>query len=296
MPRDAPSSGGAVPAEAEQKAQAKPATEVDRLAALEAQTKRAAWEGMQRAKDLKRQREELAKERSATTTERAELEAWKKEREDRKRNPAKYLAAEYGPDWYDKLSQVRLTGAAPADLVASEVDDRVAQLRKEMDERDAKWAKRFEEQEAKQAAQMKAEHEATAGDYLKANAEKFPLIHAFEVQGNINAVIEAHFVNTAKRGADGELEPGELLSAEQAAQMMESHLQARVDGIEKAKQAKAKAVPPTQAAVPAAQRRTLSTDMTGTSEGEGAPPKDDGERMRRALAAWNRVESSRQAN
>lgn len=279
--------GSGLPATPDKKPEPK-APEADRLAELEKQTKRAAWEGMERAKKLKREKEEVEKSRAAHGKDLEEIAAYKREREDRRRNPAKYLAAEYGADWYDKLSKVRLDGAPTPDLIASEVDDKFAAAEKGWEEKFKALEKRYEERETQSAAREKQAYEARAVDYVKANAEKFPLIHAFEVADNITGVIEYHFHETAKQDEDGNWTPGEVWTPEQAAAEMEKALTAKVEAADKARaavKAKTQAQNPTTHRSETPQRRSLSTDLGGTSRQDRPPPMTEADRMKRAMAA-----------
>ena len=283
VPRDPP------PPEPEKAPEADKPDEAARLSALETQTKRAASERMKLAHEARKFREESAKEKEALAKEREELAAYKKEREDRRRNPEKYLAAEYGPDWYDKLSKVKLNGAPTPDLIASEVDDRVAAVRRELEEFKAETVRREENREKQAAAAERQAYEVQAIAYMKANEAKFPLVHTFGVQGNINAVIAAHFEETLSRGPDGEVIPGEVWSPEEAASFMEKAL------LERYEKAKAISAPkPAPKVVQAdtrnnSPRRTLSTDMTATSTRDVPPAQDERERIRRAIAAADLV-------
>lgn len=248
---------------------------------------------MRLAHEARKAREESAKREEALAAREAKLKDWEAQQADQKRNPAKYLQAAYGENWYDKLSQVKLSGSPPAELIASELDDRSKSWESKLSELDAKWAKKWEERDA-QDAQRSREAEAHAAlSYITSNAEKYPLVHAFEVAGNINGVIEAHFNATCSRDeVTGETVPGEMWTPEQAADQMEKHLSERYQKVALAK----KPTAPTAAVVPprvsTPQRRTLSTDMSAASP-SWTPPKDDRERQQRAEAAWKAVQAAR---
>lgn len=249
---------------------------------------------MKLAHEAKRQREETAKREETLLAREAKLKEWEAEHADRRRNPAKYLAADYGPDWYDKLSSVKLNGSPPVELIASELDDRSKSWEAKLSELDSKWAKKWEERDAADSQRARDAEAREALSYVKGNAEKYPLIHAFEVADNINAVIEAHFNSTCSRDdVTGETVPGEMWTAEQAATAMEKHLSEKFDKVALAK----KPLPPpvvvaSPLRVTPPQRRTLSTDMSAASP-SWTPPKDDRERQARAEAAWNAHKAAR---
>lgn len=264
-----------------------PAPPDSRMLELEAQTKRLAQERMKFAAERRRENEERAKANAEIAKAKAEAEAYRKEREDRFRNPAKYLKADYGEDWYDKLSKVQLDGVPPAGLIASEVDEKFGALKKELEDYKAQVAKERETERAQTAQREKEAYEAQAISYIRGAAEKFPLVHAFGLTDNITAVIQAHFDSTTRENEAGELVPGEVLTFEEAAKRMEAHLTEKLAAAEKLRAPKA---PPPQSAgngkPPEAPRRTLSTQLTGSSP--PTPPvrvETEAERRRRALAA-----------
>lgn len=284
----------AKPEEKKPEEKAQPTPE-DRAKELEAQVRRTASERMKLAHEARKAREEATKREELLAAREAKLKSWEAEHADRKRNPAKYLQADYGENWYDKLSQVKLSGSPPAELIASELDDRSKSWEAKLSELDAKWAKKWEERDQVDAQRSKEAEEHAALSYVTSNAEKYPLVHAFEVQGNINAVIEAHFNATCTRDeVTGEVVPGEMWTAEQAATEMEKHLSEKYQKVALAKQPKASPPPVASVAprVSTPQRRTLSTDMSAASP-TWTPPKDDRERAQRAEAAWNAQKAAR---
>lgn len=256
--------------------------------------RRASSERMKLAHEAKRQREETAKREETLLAREAKLKEWESEYADRRRNPAKYLTADYGPDWYDKLSSVKLSGSPTPDLIASEVDGQVGLLKKELADVRAEFKKTLADRDAADAQRSREADAREAISYVKGNAEKYPLIHDFDVAENINAVIEAHFNSTCSRDdVTGETVPGEMWTAEQAATAMEKHLAEKYDRATLRK----KPPPPTVVVasplrVSTPQRRTLSTDMSAASP-SWTPPKDDRERQARAEAAWNAARAAR---
>ncbi len=265
-----------------------------RFEELAKQTKRAA----EVAKKAAEERKAATQERAAFGKEKAEFEEWKAMRADRKRNPAKYLQSDFGENWYDTLTKYKLEGAPTPDLIASEMDERFSGLRKELDERETKLLKRQDDMRAEELARSKAEYEASAVEHVKQNADKFPLIGLFGEYGSVPNEIEAHFRRTTKQNADGSWEPGEVLTAQQAAEVVEKRIEEIGKKFEEAKAKKQAAKPDGTPAAPTKrneppQRRTLSTEVTASTGGEWTPPRDDNERMRRSFAAIDRVMADR---
>lgn len=266
-------------------------SDAERLSELEKQTKRAAYEGMKRAQEFKRQREELSKREQALLERESkvkEAETWESSFV---KDPIRFLQKRLGETWYDKLSAAKLSGAVTPDMVSLEVDDRVTALQKQLQEQSESFKKMLEERDAREERRLQEEHAAQAVNYLKTNADKYPLIHAFEVQGNINAFIQNHFAQTCRYGDDGEVIPGEVWTPEEAAGEMEKYLQARLDAAVAKKSPTATNAPNASSS----PRRTLSTDLTARSTGQLPPAKDDAERRRRAFAAADQVIAQRLA-
>lgn len=247
--------------------------------------------------EARKQREEIAKREEGIAAREAKLKDWEAREADKKRNPAKYLAQDYGADWYDKLSQVKLSGGSTPDLIASEVDDRVASLEKKLAAQAEDFERKLTDRDSRAAEQTRADYEAGAIHHVKSNPDKYPLVHAFEVVGNIPAVIRSHFDATCSMDEKGRPVAGEVWTAEQAALEMEKALSLRVAAATKANAppaAKPNIAVDAQRTSPT-QRRTLSTELTGSSTGKADAAQNEAERKARATAAWDRVVAARQA-
>lgn len=288
LPRDAPKEAPA-PNPADKPKDAPP-TEAARLSELEKQTKRAAWEGMERAKKLKREKEELGKRESELSAREARLKEQESWESAFLKDPMRFLEKRLGPDAYDKISAAKLNGGVTPGMVQLDVEERLSATEKGWQERFEALEAKYAAKEAQATAREKADYEASAIAHVKGNAEKYPLIHVFEVADNVPTVIDEHFRRTSQQNDDGEFIPGEVLSPEQAADLMEKHLQERV---EKWNAAKAKPATPATPPPQQVQRRSLNTDMNGTSVGERTPPRDDSERIRRAVAAMEAAAAAR---
>lgn len=242
------------------------------------------------------ERQKFAEERKANEERMRKLEDWERIQSDRRRNPLKYLSQEFGEDWYDKLTQIKVNGTTTPDLIASEFDEREKSLRDEFKSEAQKLREELEKRDAAELAREKASHEAQAVAFVKQNAEKFPLINLFEQHAAVPAAIERHFIETCEQGPDGELIPGEMWTPEQAAEAIEKQmLEVEKKILERQKAAKPAApqAQPSERLTGTPQRRSLSTEMTTSTGGEWTPPKDDAERMRRALAAMDNAIAAR---
>ncbi len=288
VPRDAPPE--AKPPE-EPKSDGKP-TEADRLKELAAQQKRITSERMKLAHEARQKRESDAKREEEFNAREAKIKEAENWEQNFVRDPIRFLSKRLGDTWYDKLSHAKLSGTVTPDMVALDVDERVLGVEKKLLERIGALEKQLTEKETRGIEQQKQEYEASAVAYVKTNAEKYPLIHAFEVLGNIPAVIDAHFNQTSSMDEAGNFVAGEVLTAEQAADLMEKSLDERFSAAAKAKALKqAPKTPPVDQRNPSPQRRTLSTDLTATSNSDSPPPTNEGERIKRAIARWESVSS-----
>jgi hypothetical protein len=253
--------------------------------AAEAAAKMAASERMKLAHEARRDREL----RSKRDTEFANREADLKQREaalaERRRNPKKFLEAEYGPDWYDTLTKVKVEGVPTGDLVVSEMEAWKADYEKRLEARDAHWERRLQERDSQADVLEQQAYESKALEYIKASAEKYPLIHAFDVTGSLPGFIYQHFLDTSQTDSTGYIvEPGELLTPEKASDMMEKTLAAKIENAHKVKQPQNPAKSPEKTFSP---RRSLSTDVTATQTSNGkTKPKTDDERLKALKARW----------
>lgn len=295
-PVGATPTGPQTPPEPLENAPAQPPAPDPRLAELEKATKLQA----KRAQELATRHKEIETKTANLAKDREEYEQWKKLRDDRRRNPAKYLTQDFGDDWYDKLTKYRLEGAPTGDLIASELDEREAKLTKQLAEQKADFEKRLADLQATDAKRQQQEFESNLVAKVKAS-DKFPLIAHFSEHNAVLHEVREHFKATAKQGADGKWLPGEVLTPEDAAAKVEARLAEIASKFEKYFEAKKAnqqpAAPPTKSntavssqRIEPAQRRALSTTVTASSAPTRSPPRDERERMRAAIAAMEAAE------
>lgn len=253
-----------------------------RLKELEAQTKRFA----QQQRKFSEERQAHEKQRAELDAKAKEYEEWKQYHADRLRNPAKYLEKDYGPEWYDKLTAVRLNGAPTGDLIASEIDSTAAKFTEELKKRDEEMAKLRNEISAKEQQQAIAAFHSELASDIKKNIDKYDGIGAFQkddsVWQNVRHEVDKHFHENKEAILAGEKE---MLTADQAANIVNKRIvdfNRRFNEYMSQKQTPAT---PTTASIAPPQRRTLSTDMTASSGGATVPAKNDKERFERSKAA-----------
>lgn len=246
-------------------------------------------------KQVVAEKRRLAAEKEALAKQSQEFNAWKATQADKLRNPLKYVEADYGPEWYDKLTQVKLTGVSTPDLLASELEEREKRLNSTFDEREAKLRKELDDFKASQDNAAREEYVQAAVAHVKADKDKYFWLNEFAEYGQVPAEIERHFIATAIQNPDGSIEPGEILSAEEAGGVIEKRI---TELVERAKAAEArreaaKAPKPAPTSREAPHRRTLTNDLTATSA-PASPAMNDAERKKRAFAAWDAVQANRQ--
>lgn len=231
-------------------------------------------------------REVLAKE-AEVKTQAQEFEAWKKLQTDKRRNPAKYLEADYGPQWFETVNRAKLEGGtATPELLASELDFRESRIQEQLKKQAEDFTKQLDARDAKEAQAAKAAYDAEAEGYLTSNLDKYPGIKAAGWKTHIAAYIQNHYEETCRKDESGQWVSGELLSPEAAAQGMEKYLRQIHESFKAAEapQAATKPAVPARRTEAPTQRRTLSNDMAQDT-GVPTPPRDDRERMKRAVLA-----------
>lgn len=205
-----------------------------------------------------------------------------------KTNPDPALRKALGEDYYNKLVELRINGGAlPAEVLPSLLERVKSDIRNEFEEKAAK-EKTENERRANEAAQH-ARHQLTeeAGAFLEKSWSDYPIFEGNPKQGVARAIasyIENEFHRT-----------GKVLTNKEAADAIEGAEIARAErlaGIEKyraklTEKLKPAIVPTTGAPLnrrTEVERRTLSNDLTATSQAQKRTQRTDEERMQAILA------------
>lgn len=270
-----------------------PAPKAQDAAALEEAARKAAEARMAEAAERRKWKEALRAKEAELADKEKRFREWEARQQDKLKNPAKYLQEEFGQDYYEKLSQLQLTGVPPADLLARTVDEKVEAVRKEFEEYKAEVKRREEERALADARRERDTYMQKAVAYVQGAEDKYPLTHAFGLVENIPLFIQQHLESTTTEDPEtGEAVPGELLTFQEAAERMESHLRQKYEAATK----RITPTAPTQtpARAPEAPRQTLSTRIAAQTQ-PSAPPKveSEAERRRRAIAAGEAVVAQR---
>lgn len=261
-----------------------------------------AWAALaKKEKDLslqsRKHSEQVRAERTALQSERKEYESWKAQRQQLKLNPAALLEAELGKDWYDKLTEYRLNGQKPtAELVSASVEEKFEALKKQQAEEKAAQQKSELERQDREGQEAMAKFRSDTIDFVKSKPDEYELIGLYGSHDLVPAVIEKHFNDTTERDDQGRfIKPGKVLSAKEAADMVEKHMEEQHTKAKAAKKFQAKTLPSDPVTSkrddPQHRRTTLSNDMTASTPSALPPPKTDEERRERALAAYEKAKA-----
>lgn len=296
---DAPKPNSAAPAETPEQRQAA------REQAIEKREKAFAAE-LNKFKDTNKGLGAKLSEYEQLKKEVPELRKYRDESEQRKQlrklNPIAALEEDFGKDWADRVTSLRVNGVPPTDLVASVVQELRAEFKRELEARDVKTAEATTAAEQSQIEETRAMVSGNAAKWYEANAKEYPVFERLGDPARIGQIlgdrIEQHF--RAKN---------ELLTEKQAADMLEADMLGIVEAAVKADKYKSKLQPDAKSAnVSAASgsvsgdgrtgstqqsgvtRRTLDNSMTASTSGR-APPRSDEERFKRATEAFNQARS-----
>lgn len=169
-----------------------------------------------------------ALEAKVATSERERLDRLKADKkreadeEARKRDPIKHLQSFLGEDWYDAATKLR-AGAVTPGAVSSSIAEVEQRLRSEFAEREKAFRAEVAEVKARDNERQRQEYLRGAGEHVRSNPEKYPLLHAFKQIDDVAGFIDGHLQQTSRRDEDGKFVAGELWSPEVAAQKLEEY-------------------------------------------------------------------------
>lgn len=244
---------------------------------------------------LARKEAQLVRERQAITAEKAALEAahrqvvaFEEARNAAKNDPLAVLSA-LGLT-YDDVTAKALGVEKPTTPEAQ-----IEAVRSELERFREEQATAAKQAEEAKAAALEAERQTIietfrrdAVAHVDANAERYELTRLNNAASLVPQVVEQHFAAT-----------GKLLTAEQAADLVEKHFEVLADRIVTARKVQARTEakkpapapkPPPPAAnvpAPAAPAKTLSNALTASTSSTPSKVRTDQDRIRAALARLN---------
>lgn len=224
----------------------------------------------------------------------SQVERFEKLKANAKLNPEPYFREILGDAYYEKLTEMRISGGAPAaDIVAAkvaELEEKFEGKLKGLDE-ERKKQEQAQRDEAKkrEAGETDQRLRAVMSQFWEANETEYPAIAA---EGYTKQQISEALAKEVRRqfnaSAEVDAETGEVLKEGVA-----PNLKALADKWEEGLVSRSKKVASLpKYAVPAGAksevqqpRRTLSNDLTGSTPGRQTPATTEAERMQRAIAA-----------
>lgn len=235
-------------------------------------------------------------DRKALTEKAAKADAYEKREASARLNPAAYLKELYGEQWHEMVTEAKINGVAPAALVQQEMQ----KLRDELAEKDR--ARAEEGTKAQESAREQSEQQARqsifaeSAAWYREKATEFPLLAKLGTEPAVARImaqrIESEFHAT-----------GKVLKTSEVAELIEGEVLEWAREAGKHEKYKPKLQPPAASSTvngskqqqgqpqqPAAPRRSITNDITGSTSPR-KPPTSDKERLARATAAFDAVKA-----
>lgn len=227
-----------------------------------------------------------------TLSERAAKAAELEKREQSARlNPPAFLKSIYGDDWHAVLTEAKVNGVPPAQLIEQEMQ----KMREEFAEKDRA------REEAGSKAQESAKEQATeqarqsifaeSAAWYRSNAAEFPLLSKLGAEPAVARIM-------AQRIEHEFHQSGKILQTAEVAELIEGEVLEWAREAGKHEKYKAKLQPASSSSTvvpskqqqgqpqqPAAPRRSLTNDITGSTSAKTAPASEK-ERRERSIAAY----------
>lgn len=216
---------------------------------------------------------------------------YEKQQANARLNPPEFLKSIYGEQWHEMINEAKLNGVPPGQLIQQEMQ----KLREEFEAKDKSRAE-SEKSAAEQAADERTESArrsifADAAEFYRAKASEYPLLARLGGEPKVARTI-------AQRIESEFHAQGKILTPSEAADLIESEVLDWAREATKHDKYKVKLQPsgvsPTVATSkqqqgtqqPAAARRSLTNDITGSTSST-KPPISEKERRERAEAAYD---------
>lgn len=227
----------------------------------------------------------------------SQVERFEKLKANAKLNPEPYFRELLGDAYYEKMTEMRISGGAPAaDVVAAkvaEIEEKVEnRFRAADEERKKQEAAQQEESARRSASEMQQQVVNAVSEFWSANAGEFPAIAG---EGHSAAKIASMIASEVRRQFDAssevDQETGEILkegvapSLKAVAEQWETGLVSRAKRVASLPRYSSHAAKEAPSSVGQQQRRTLTNDLTASTPGRQTPAATEAERRERALAA-----------
>jgi hypothetical protein len=253
----------------------------------------------------RRRVEQLAADRDAFKKEKSEYDAWKAAKAAALKNPEELAKATWGDDWYEKLTEYRLNGnKLTPELVDQRVEARINELEsKQQKEREEQLAAE-RQRVATQEKEILDTFRKNTVEWVKTKTDDYELINLFGMHDAVHRLVEKTFADTTERDTDGNVtKPGRLLTAKEAADLVEQNLLEQAKKSQAAKKLQARNAAPGTPVTPVFEKRTDPAQPRTVTNDLGArttpPPPESGlqtdaERIAAAIAAGEAARKARQ--
>ncbi len=240
-----------------------------------------------KAKQIEADKAALKAERSQADGERAEFNKWKEDQGKPKtrKTPIEALMAE-GYSYEDAAQYVMNDNRETPEMKIKQFETKLEKMEREaLEKEEAKLTSAKQESEA-QATKAIEDFKGSIASFMTENAETYELIATnLDPEEAIDQVYELISANFEATKAEGK---PVILSPKEAAEMIEAYLEERVEKSLATKKLQSKLKPADEpkkgSAVDAYTSKTLSNSVTASSGTAKQPPKDDNDRIQRALA------------
>lgn len=210
-----------------------------------------------------------------------------------KKDPAGFLRSVYGEEWYDQLTEVKLSGekATPDLAVQALREEALSQVEALKKEQADRWKQLEDERKASQEAERARAAKENADtlekfrtdtiDFVKANPEKYELTNLTESQGLVAEVIAQAYARTKR-----------LMKHEEAADLVEKSLEEQAEKVFAGKKWQARAQKPPVTEQTNGSARTLTNDAAAGTPAAAVPQKykSSDERLKAAVAAMEAIQ------
>jgi hypothetical protein len=187
---------------------------------------------------------------------------------------------------YQEATDYILNGEKPtADLKIKTVEDRLAEFERKQEERELKALEDAKKDEERGRAEAIENFKGEIKDYVTKNADTYELINLHETYDLIYQTVAEHFQETREKG-----EP-KILSVQEAADLVEKHLEDIVDRTLKTKKIQSRLSPKPsdpkadEPKLSSGPSKTLAAATFSSSAPSMLPAKTEMDRISRAMAA-----------
>lgn len=248
-----------------------------------------------------------------TTGERLSKLSELEKRENQARlNPPEFLKSIYGDNWHEVVNESKINGVPPAQLLQAEMDKMREEFEAKLRARDEEGTKSLQAQQQKELDQARSNIRIAAEEFYAASAAEYPILERIgdktAVAQTLAQRIEKEFRSSIQYDEAGNLiRQGRVLTAKEAAELIEGEMLAVAEAAMKAEKYKSRFAPkptdltaekkseslklkqqPTSQQQSSGQqpRKSLSNEITGSTKDEAPTRLTPDERRRRALAAY----------